>query len=195
MGDVHIMKKKGQYDAIIGCNILQQNKIDSLNSELTFAWDGIEIPMVPKRDKSVKLKAEEQFLVEAKYEKMDVDDVVNNQQHLKDNKKIMLKGLLEKYKNLFQGKIGVWFGVPIKLRLKKEDVEPFHAKPYQVPHSVMKVFQTEIERLVELGVLKQNTTFKWAAPTFGIPKKNGEIRIVTYFRKINESLKRSPHPL
>eukprot|EP00957_Ditylum_brightwellii_P009466 714349-Ditylum_brightwellii.AAC.1 len=38
------------------------------------------------RDKSVKLKAEEQFLVEAKYEKMDVDGVVNNQQHLKDKK-------------------------------------------------------------------------------------------------------------
>eukprot|EP00957_Ditylum_brightwellii_P198363 15115922-Ditylum_brightwellii.AAC.1 len=90
MGDVHVMKKKGQYDAIIGRDILQQNKIDILNSELTFAWDGIEIPMVPKgywskesadealkavfRDKSVKLKAEEQFLVEAKYKKMNVDD-------------------------------------------------------------------------------------------------------------------------
>mmetsp|Transcript_27157 Transcript_27157/g.39950 ORF Transcript_27157/g.39950 Transcript_27157/m.39950 type:complete len:553 (-) Transcript_27157:1456-3114(-) len=211
MGDVHIMKKISQYDAIIGRDILQQNKIDILNSELTFAWDGIEIPMVPKgywskestdealkavfRDKSVKLKAEEQFLVEAKYEKMNVDDVINNQQHLKDDEKIMLKGLLEKYKDLFQGKIGVWPGEPIKLRLKKQDVEPFHAKPYRVPHSVMKVFQTEIERLVELGVLKPHTNSEWAAPTFGIPKKNGEIRIMTDFRKINESLKRSLHPL
>ena len=70
----------------------------------------------------------------------------------------MLKGLLEKYEDLFQGKIGVWPGEPITLRLKKEDIEPFHAKPYRVPHSVMKVFPTEIERLVELGVLKPNTT-------------------------------------
>eukprot|EP00957_Ditylum_brightwellii_P057746 4378134-Ditylum_brightwellii.AAC.1 len=59
----------------------------------------------------------------------------------------------------------------------------------------MKVFRTEIERLVELGVLKPNTTSEWAAPTFGIPKKKGEIQIVTNFRKINKSLKRSPHPL
>eukprot|EP00957_Ditylum_brightwellii_P013365 1009302-Ditylum_brightwellii.AAC.1 len=59
----------------------------------------------------------------------------------------------------------------------------------------MKVFQTEIERLVEFGVLKPNMTSEWAAPTFGIPKKNGEIRIVTDFQKINKSLKRSPHPL
>eukprot|EP00957_Ditylum_brightwellii_P180478 13747990-Ditylum_brightwellii.AAC.1 len=67
------------------------------------------------RDKSVKLKAEEQFLVEAKYEKMNVNDVIKNQQHLKDNEKTMLKGLLEKYEDLFQGKIGVWPGEPIKL--------------------------------------------------------------------------------
>eukprot|EP00957_Ditylum_brightwellii_P098224 7484190-Ditylum_brightwellii.AAC.1 len=36
-GDVHIMKKKSQYDTIIGRDVLQQNKIDILNSELTFA--------------------------------------------------------------------------------------------------------------------------------------------------------------
>eukprot|EP00957_Ditylum_brightwellii_P165655 12610852-Ditylum_brightwellii.AAC.1 len=42
------MKKKSQYDTIIGRDVLQQNKIDILNSKLTFAWDGIEIPMVPK---------------------------------------------------------------------------------------------------------------------------------------------------
>eukprot|EP00957_Ditylum_brightwellii_P072724 5527736-Ditylum_brightwellii.AAC.1 len=47
-GGVHVMKKKSQYDAIIGRDILQQNKIDILNSKLTSAWDGIEIPMVPK---------------------------------------------------------------------------------------------------------------------------------------------------
>eukprot|EP00957_Ditylum_brightwellii_P064597 4902432-Ditylum_brightwellii.AAC.1 len=47
-GDVHMMKKKSQYNAIIGRDVLQQNKIDILNSKLTFVWDGIEIPMVPK---------------------------------------------------------------------------------------------------------------------------------------------------
>eukprot|EP00957_Ditylum_brightwellii_P178270 13577802-Ditylum_brightwellii.AAC.1 len=47
-GDVHIMKKKSHYDAIIGRDVLQRNKNDILNSKLTFAWDGIKIPMVPK---------------------------------------------------------------------------------------------------------------------------------------------------
>eukprot|EP00957_Ditylum_brightwellii_P185737 14140888-Ditylum_brightwellii.AAC.1 len=42
------MKKKSQYDTIIGRDVLQKNKIDILSSKLTFAWDRIEIPMVPK---------------------------------------------------------------------------------------------------------------------------------------------------
>eukprot|EP00957_Ditylum_brightwellii_P088988 6776037-Ditylum_brightwellii.AAC.1 len=133
------------------------------------------------RDKGVKLRVEEQFLVEAKYKKMNINDVVNNQQHLEKDERIVLKGLLEKYKDIFQGEIGVWPGEPIKLRLKKQDVEPFHAKPYQVSNSVMKVFQKEIEQLVELRVLKPNTTSKWVAPTFGIPKKNREICILNDF--------------
>eukprot|EP00957_Ditylum_brightwellii_P191767 14598718-Ditylum_brightwellii.AAC.1 len=71
------MKKKSQYNTIIGRDVLQQYNIDILNSKLTFAWDGIKIPMVPKDywdkesvdtalksvfwDKSVKLQAEEQL--------------------------------------------------------------------------------------------------------------------------------------
>eukprot|EP00957_Ditylum_brightwellii_P011817 891141-Ditylum_brightwellii.AAC.1 len=49
-------------------------------------WDKESVDTALKSvfwDKSVKLRAEEQFLVEAKYKKMDIDDVVNNQQHLK----------------------------------------------------------------------------------------------------------------
>eukprot|EP00957_Ditylum_brightwellii_P018879 1419613-Ditylum_brightwellii.AAC.1 len=46
--DVYIMKKKSQYDNIIDRDLLEQKKIDILNSKLTFAWDRIEIPMVPK---------------------------------------------------------------------------------------------------------------------------------------------------
>eukprot|EP00957_Ditylum_brightwellii_P144765 11026889-Ditylum_brightwellii.AAC.1 len=59
----------------------------------------------------------------------------------------------------------------------------------------MKVFKQEIKRLVELKVLKTNNTSPWAAPLFGIPKKNDQIRLVTDFRKINEAIRRSPHPL
>eukprot|EP00957_Ditylum_brightwellii_P063148 4793446-Ditylum_brightwellii.AAC.1 len=74
-------------------------------------------------------------------------------------------------------------------------MEQFHAKLYHVPHSVMKIFKQEIERLVELKVLKPNYTSLWAAPLFGISKKNDQICFATDFRKINEAIRRSPHPL
>eukprot|EP00957_Ditylum_brightwellii_P160584 12225548-Ditylum_brightwellii.AAC.1 len=66
---------------------------------------------------------------------MDVDDVVNNQQHLTENKRALLQAMLKNFEDLFLGKIGVWPGEPIQLKLKDPDMEPFHAKPYRVPHS------------------------------------------------------------
>jgi hypothetical protein len=38
-------------------------------------------------------------------------------------------------------------------------------------------------------------TQKWAAPTFIIPKKNGTVRFISDFRKLNEMLKRMPYPI
>eukprot|EP00957_Ditylum_brightwellii_P012056 911078-Ditylum_brightwellii.AAC.1 len=125
------MKKKSQYTAIIGRDVLQQNKINILNSKLTFAWDRIKNPM----DKSVKLQVEEKFLVEAKYEKIVIDDVVNNQQHLTEDEHTLLQTLLKESEDLFQGKIRVWLGETIELKLKDPDMEPFQVKPYHVPHS------------------------------------------------------------
>eukprot|EP00957_Ditylum_brightwellii_P145060 11048289-Ditylum_brightwellii.AAC.1 len=67
---------------------------------------------------------------------MDVDDVVNNQQHLTEDERTLLQALLRDFQDLFQGKIGVWPGEPIELKLKDPDMEPFHAKLYCIPHSV-----------------------------------------------------------
>ena len=36
---------------------------------------------------------------------------------------------------------------------------------------------------------------EWAAPTFGVPKKNGGVRIVTDLRRLNEMIKRNPRPI
>eukprot|EP00957_Ditylum_brightwellii_P046860 3556725-Ditylum_brightwellii.AAC.1 len=62
---------------------------------------------------------------------MDIDDVVNNQQHLNENECTLLQDVLKNLEDLFQGKIGVWPGEPIELKLKDLDMEPFNAKPYR----------------------------------------------------------------
>ena len=40
-----------------------------------------------------------------------------------------------------------------------------------------------------------NGNSPWAAPTFGVSKKNDGLRIVSDFRKLNEAIKRNPWPM
>jgi hypothetical protein len=53
---------------------------------------------------------------------------------------------------------------------------------------------TEIARLVDTGVLEEDYTPEWISPTFAISKKNGTIRVVSAFRKLNSLLKHHPFP-
>jgi Reverse transcriptase (RNA-dependent DNA polymerase) len=54
---------------------------------------------------------------------------------------------------------------------------------------------TEIARLVEIGVLEEDYTSGWESPTFAIAKKNGTIRVVSDFRKLNSLFKLHPFPI
>jgi hypothetical protein len=42
---------------------------------------------------------------------------------------------------------------------------------------------------VDIGVLEEEYSSEWTSPSFAIPKKNGTIRVVTDFRKLNLLLK------
>jgi hypothetical protein len=55
----------------------------------------------------------------------------------------------------------------------------------------------EIIRLVDIGVLEEDYSFEWdfVCTSFAIPKKNGTIRVVTDFRKINLLLKHKTSPI
>jgi hypothetical protein len=51
--------------------------------------------------------------------------------------------------------------------------------------------------LVDIGVLEEDYSYEWSSifPSFAIPKKNGTIRVVTDFRKLNLLLKHHPFPI
>ena len=56
--------------------------------------------------------------------------------------------------------------------------------------------KSSIDVMVQNKALsKYNDNSPWAAPTFGVPKKNDEVRIVSDFRKLNEAIKRNPWPM
>jgi hypothetical protein len=87
--------------------------------------------------------------------------------------------------------------VPISLQLMDPIYEPIHARAYTVPRTVEQQLQQskEIVRLVDIGVLEEYYSSEWAFPSFAIPKKNGTIRVVTDFRKLNLLWKRHPFPI
>jgi hypothetical protein len=57
-------------------------------------------------------------------------------------------------------------------------------------------YNKEIVRLVDIGVLEEDYSSEWSSffPSFAIPKKNGTIRVVTDFSKLNLLLKHPSHP-
>jgi hypothetical protein len=87
----------------------------------------------------------------------------------------------------------------MNLQLMDPNCKPIHARAYTVPRSVeQKLHQIkEIVRLVDIGVLEEDYSSEWASriPSFAIPKKNGTIRLVTDFRKLNLLLKRRMSPI
>ena len=58
-----------------------------------------------------------------------------------------------------------------------------------MPYAHTKVFKEEIERLEKIELFTKVQLSEWSSPTFCIPKKDGRIRIVTDYRKINKLIK------
>jgi hypothetical protein len=87
----------------------------------------------------------------------------------------------------------------ISLQLMDPNCKPIHAREYTVPRSVEQQLQQSkaIVRLVDIGVLEEDYSSECASrcPSFAIPKKNGTIRVVTDFRKLNLLLKHAMSPI
>jgi len=89
---------------------------------------------------------------------------------------------------------GRWHGQEVKLELKP-DVTPYHARAYNIPRCHIQTLKAEVERLVQIGVLKKVNRSEWAAPTFIIPKKDGSVRFISDFRELNKRILRKPYPI
>jgi hypothetical protein len=87
--------------------------------------------------------------------------------------------------------------MPISLQLMDPNCTPIDPRTNTVPRSVEQQLQQskEIVRLVDIGVLEEDYSSEWSSPSFAIPKKNGTIRVVTDFKKLNLLLKHYMSPV
>jgi hypothetical protein len=77
----------------------------------------------------------------------------------------------------------------------KEGDKRNHDKDLPVPRTNHNTLKTEIERLAQKGVSRRWNDSEWAARSFIIPKKNGTVRFISDFRKLNAELRRKPYPI
>ena len=132
-------------------------------------------------------------ILDAKYEKVDLRAITENCTHLSDPEKHSLLELLQKFEELFDGTLGDWDCELIYLQLK-EGSKPYHGWPFPIPNKHMESTKKEIQRLCNLGVLRQADS-EWALPIFIIPKKDNTMRVLSDFNEINKRIVRKPFPI
>jgi hypothetical protein len=91
--------------------------------------------------------------LDAKYEKADLPAIIReNRSHLTASDREKLLSVLIKFKLLFDGTLGDWKLLPVFFEIK-EDMKPYHGRPYPIPHKHKAVLVKEIKRLCNIGVL------------------------------------------
>ena len=127
-------------------------------------------------------------ILDASYEKADLPKVIcENCSHLSSSEQAKLLNLSQKYKELFSGTLGDFQTDPVRFDLNL-GAKPYHGKVFPIPHTLKAVFKKEVERLVELGVLKPQPQSEWGSPAFIITKKDGQVRFLTGFREVNKRI-------
>ncbi|KAG0440155.1 Retrovirus-related Pol polyprotein from transposon opus [Dictyocoela muelleri] len=84
-------------------------------------------------------------------------------------------------------------GIEHTIKQKNTDID-IKAEPYPIPYKLYDSVKKEISCLYENGkIVKSNTVF--SSPFFPILKKNGDIRIVTDYIKLNSITYKECYPL
>ena len=218
-----VSNSTSHYDIIFGDDFLKRVQIDPIPSRRVVKWMDLELPYreVETNAKTKFQQVQAQFLqsldqeeypdkdedepmagcfathlLESKYDKTDVMEVAAQQKHLNAAQREQLGELLSKYTRLFSGKLGRYPHRKLDLELIPEGRKRLRfQRHYPVAHVHRDVFEQELNRLVELGVLEKTVEAEFAAPTFLIPKKDGRVRWISDFRELNSVIKRKCYPL
>jgi hypothetical protein len=135
-------------------------------------------------------------ILDAKYEMVQIKDVVNPLEYLSTHQKADFKQVLSEFTKLFDGTLGVYphrkFYTELEPRAK-----PRHARPHPVPFTHLETFKKELIHLCEIGVLVQpQGSTKWSLPTFITPPpKDGRIHWVSDLRELDKAVRRQQYPL
>ncbi len=110
-------------------------------------------------------------ILDAKYEKTDVAEVMKGLTHLNAHQKADLLWVLQENDKTFNGTLGVYPHKKVHIDIDP-NAKPVHSRPYPVPWIHLKNFKKELIHLVKIGVLAAQQESEWVSPSFIIPKKD-----------------------
>ena len=148
-------------------DLMQEIDIDILNSSKSIKWDEQEIVMcsgditvsemmqMTKDPSAVEAETKRIIdILDVKYEAANLSQVAKEIPNISKEDRKEIFALLKKYEILFNGQLGKWTGPPHTIHLK-DNVNPYHGKPYKIPQLYEATLKLEVERLVKIGVLKK----------------------------------------
>ena len=109
----------------------------------------------------------------------------------------MVLHLLNKYEGVFQknkddfGHMNSQFG---EYRMETNDAKPIRVPPRRTPGAFHGVEEQEIQRMLELGVIRPSTS-PWASPVVLVRKKDGSTRFCVDYRSLNKVITKDCYPL
>jgi hypothetical protein len=133
-------------------------------------------------------------ILDAKYDKVGIDEVINQINHLNTEQKEDLRKALMEHTKLFDGTLGVYPHKKFHIDLVPGTIAK-HTRPYPVPVIHLSAFKKELLHLVKIGVLSPQGASEWASPMFITPQKDGRVRWVSDLRELNKVVKRKQYQL
>ena len=143
------------------------------------------------------IEARHNKILDPDYSKVNIDAMVDDMADLSEFHKEQLKVTLKKFPVLFGGGLGLLDIKPVTIELQA-NAKPFKGRYYSVPKAFESPLKTAVQEFCNTGVLRKlshSDDSPWASPSFGQPKKIGDIRLLTDFRKMNQAIERKPFPL
>ena len=204
-------------DSIIGRDLMVQLVLTADFKRQLLQWDGATMHMkkprsflgkydVTKRDmRKVVMQSTEPASTQesteqmvkvlySKYAKAERKQVANNATQLNSDKITLLLSLLKDFEDLFGGTLGDGSTENVDLEINPYSKQ-FISIYYPAPRINKEPWQKELKLLVEIGVLNTVQQSQYGTPIFIINNKEGTVRFMTYYFRINQQCIRNPYPL
>ena len=126
-------------------------------------------------------------ILDAYHKRANLKIICNISKYLSNDKQSLIYIFPRKHEEIFDGSLGNYIGSEYKIE-HLEGAKPYHAKSISIPKIYKESLKTEVNRLININVLKCKNKSKWETSIFKIPKKNETVCFISEFRELNKRI-------